>query len=398
MAKRPTFKRNPIPPPPEGQEVPAAPADVTKALGQMPLPKNKIIHSDNTRKNLELIGWEEGDPIPPELGKKVKALQDAMVASEEGHDPNKKLKRGREIDFSELSEAERAELSTVMVDYKQQMVAQAAQDAADRELLKNIPGADPSVVAAARAASEAANQHQPKMPEVELQYGDEPRQPVFTPESEPTPEPTPEPVPEPTRAEDEDEPHTHSAGLNSYPAYCPRCLWNMEATFEANPTDRDRQKFMAAMLGSTRFTKSYDIMGGTMRLSFRSLLSKESDLVFKQLNCDAIKEVITGDGDYFLRLEQYRTLCALEAVANADGVNIIEIPPVYEIEWDGDDSAGVIDNTRLHDLAGWFNAEITSESLRHITYQHYRQFQRLVEALETQAAEPDFWKGIEQPA
>jgi hypothetical protein len=386
MAKRPTFQRNPVPTPPPANPSEEVKPAVSEQLGNRPLPKNKIVQSDNTEKQLKMLGWEDGDPIPPELGQRVKQIMDAREKAESHNLPaDFKPKQGRVVDFSELSEAERQELSDVLKDYKQQMVAQAEYDASGRNIEKKLPGADPSVVAAAKQAQAAAET--PAMPEVKII----PPKPVE--EAAPTPEPEPEPISEPVMEEDED----YDNGLDTNPVHCPRCLWRTDIPFTAEPTERDRQVFMASLLGTNRFTKTYDIMGGNMKVSFRSLLSKEVDLVFKQLNCDATNGVITGDGDFFLRMEQYRTLCSVSRIADASNTPQIEIAPLFELDWPGDDS-GKVENTRLKDLADWFNEEISNESLRRVLYQHYREFQRLVEAMEAQTAEPNFWKGIGQPA
>ncbi len=407
--KPPAFRRATVPVPP----APAAPPLDPKVLGNMPVPAaGKMVLTDATRKNLEHLGWKDGDPIPPELGQRIAQLRRAreqdLATASHNLPAGSRVKIERQIDISALPEAEQAELAKVLSDYKEEMIQLGAAEAREQAMAKKMPSNQPGVMNAARTAAAAAQQpiveFRRRAPATAPEPQEEPKtqqaamrealgRPEFVPELQETPPAAPEAPPEPPQPAPE---HNHpEAALDTRPTTCPRCLWAIADEFKMEITTRDRQAFMAALLGDGRFTKEYNVAGGMYRIGLRSLLTKEVDLVFKQLNCDARASLINGDGDFFLKLEAYRTCCMLEYVSDREGNRVIDIPPLYEIKWEGDD-AGLVTHTRLKDILERVNDHaIKNESLRRIVSQQYRQFQRLSEALEAQSAEPDFWIGIE---
>lgn len=386
--KKTSFTRSPVPPP----VTPVAPKLDTSKLGNMPIAKDKAILTDQTRKNLELIGWEEGDDIPPALGKRIAAMKKAREAelekADHGFEPGTKVKIDRTINLADLPQEKQDELRQVLAEHKAEMQIQAAQDEADQAIHKTIPGADPSVFAAAQTAKSA---NLPGMPEVELVYKE--------PENAPQPAAAPEPAPAPADPEDTEDTE-QDAGADAAPHYCPRCMYDVNDEFSLNPSEHDRKLFMASLLGTNRFTKAYELSDGALVVMLRSLTTREVDLVFKQMQLDANAGLITGEGDWFLRLERYRTLCCLVNVKNAEGAILVEVPPLFELPYTGEaDEKGIVEETRLVVLTEWFVANvIKTESMRRIISQHYRDFTRLVEAMEAQTAEPDFWKGTESQA
>lgn len=429
--KSPSFRRSPVPVPPAPM-APAAATDptlITKNLGGLPAPAagKMMVLTDMTRKNLDHLGWKEGDPIPPELGQRIAAIQRTraadLAAATHGFAPGSKVKIGRELDITELPQERQDELRQVLSDYKTEMAGQNAREAQAQAINQKMPGASPGVLNAARMAA-AAPRSPVGLPTVEFKRSSKPAAPPPPP---PEPEPAPMsqeeavrtalPRPEfssmfqtplsnagsetpeaeaPEKENPENPPdHNHDAGLDSRPTMCPRCLWNISDEFKMEISTRDRQAFMASLLGGDRFTKEFAVGGGTYRFGLRTMSTAEADLVYKQLNCDARAGLLNGDADYFLKMEAYRTCCMLEYIADQRGDRIIDLPPLYEITWEGDDT-GLVTHTRLKDILEWVNENaIKNESLRRIVSQQYRQFQRLVEALEAQAAEPNFWSGIE---
>jgi hypothetical protein len=165
--------------------------------------------------------------------------------------------------------------------------------------------------------------------------------------------------------------------------------------FDVEPTDADRISFVATILGTERFKKTYPLMGGKINVSFRSLTADETDLVFRQMRLDQIKGEILGDADYFGRLNVYRLALMVENISDGQGQIITDVPPIFDIPYD-EPEFGMPSQTRIVPMVEWFNKEVcTTESLRRVVSQKHREFQRLLEALEAQTGEPDFWRGIE---
>jgi len=200
---------------------------------------------------------------------------------------------------------------------------------------------------------------------------------------------------------------------------------NME--FEAQPTDSDKQTFVASILGTSRFEKGYSLMDGHVKIKFRTLTTEETGILNFQLSADIRNGQIRGDHEYLAWSIEYRLILSVSEVSVGGNI-IAKVPPV--IDWsrehpvtfqkngdtdtratpplETDDSeeafvafaAGVHNNaTPLPRMREWFYKEcITQEPLRRCIGEQGRQFSRVVEALEVMTAEPSFWKGIELPA
>ena len=400
---KPNFTRGTVPAPPPGMSLPNT--------GGLPMSKG-VTMTPWTRNMLEGMGWKEGDPIPGDIGARIQQVIKEVQQTQGGTPlpnakPGERTKIGRQLNFEELPPERQAELRDVMHQYQQDMQSPEAQQI--RELENGVAALAPGVQAAARqaAASLRTNRPQSGMPEVVLQRGRPDFRQVST--TPPPPQLSPPPLPpqpplqppaaaEPPQSQSElpppvatDEPVV--AGGLLQVTVCPRCLWNLEHAFEAEPTPQDRVAFVATILGSQRFVKSYAVLGGRLTLWFRSLLAAETDLIFQQMRLDALQQKILGEVDYFSRLNIYRLTCMLFKITDDKGAIVVEVPDPLTIPYDE-----IPAQTLLVPLITWFNETVcTTESLRHIAAQHHREFQRLVEALEAQTGNPDFWHEIGQP-
>jgi hypothetical protein len=443
MAKNPTFRRQPVPTPPPSLGA-AAPLPGAPGGGTLPLPSGQVSLTDYTRRQLEKLGWQEGDPIPGDLGKRIQKIQreiaEETATTTHGFPPGSKVKIGKTVNIDELPPERQQELRQHLAEYKevmaQQEIAQQAQAAIEAQVHQT---AEPSVQEAQRLALQAAQAQRaraaaqtapgapqgPESPFPEVVINTEARHaqqvatkmppglrprpgatpvsadgiadfvvtdlPVDTPDLSPPQEETQE---EPTAAE---APQEAGAGGDMPLERCPRCWWKLSDPFAVEPADRDRQMFVAAILGTTRFRKTVQLMNGYLSVDYRSLTSMETELLFQQLGIDLRAGLIVSDAEYLMRLQEYRLYMSIEAIANDRGERMIEIPPIHEIPYDAPET-GQPEQTRLIEMKRWFNEEaVTSESLRRILAQHLREFQRLVEALEAQTDEPGFWTGIESP-
>lgn len=411
MAKSPDFRRTAIMPaaPPAG--VPdAAVQTALQGLGGRPLPTRKPMqasYTDKTRQQLEHLGWQDGDPVPPELAAKIQQIQREIMADQQSATldiplDRPPLKPGKTIDIRDLPEERQAELRSLLVEAKNEEAASAVTRVANAAIESQInPNSPPSVQAAQRAVMQAAQSQnftgptasvvsrpqlspQAQVPEGKEVAGISGIAPVFM-------QPTP-PVVDTNTVEPATTPPAQ-AGSDVPLDRCPRCLFDLRMQYDANPTDTDKQRFLAAMLSQTRFTKQYKLFGDQLQVIFRSLTSKESNLLFRQLNFDLQQGRIGTQAEYMMQLAAYRLAMSIAEVRNSTGAPIVEISPVFDIPHD---TPGPNDTeTHLVPLLKWFDEDgITDESLRRMLGQLHRHFQRTVEALEAMASEPDFWKEI----
>ena len=414
----PNFTRKPVPvpPPPAADKNPYIDPAMLPGEGKPPLPMARVSMSDYTRKQLETIGWKDGMHIPGDLGQRIQEIQ-AEVAKERDEaklempagwvPPRPKL-----VNISELPEAHQQELRQYMAEYQAQMAQAVAAETAEQEIESQIPsGTDPQTAAAIRTnllAAQRANATRgaamkmiddgppgpppglPPVPEGKAFGGTSNVSPVF--EKIEAAKKTPEAAATPPAAEPPQHDHAVDTGTNLPVTNCPRCLWNLKMPFDATPTKRDKEVYLAAMLGVTRFVKKVPLFGGHAAVTFRSLTTQEANMVNRQLGYDLRAGRIHEDGEFWGDLMAYRLALSLQQFVTDKHV-AIDVPAIGDIPYTANPDE---DETPLVPMLKYINEEVlNTESLRRIVGIEHRQFQRLVEALEAASSDPDFWQGIE---
>jgi hypothetical protein len=149
-------------------------------------------------------------------------------------------------------------------------------------------------------------------------------------------------------------------------------------------------------MAQDRFRKQIPILDGELVITYRSLTAAESKLVLQQLSYDLRSGKISSEGDYWNYLMNYRLAISVERLTQKNGKVLQIVPELDKIPYDPPEDGKL--ETALVPMDEWFTTAILpQEPLRRVVAQQHRQFQRLVEALEAQAAEPSFWKGIGTP-
>ncbi len=344
-------------------------------------PVGQVLMTDYTRRQLETLGWKEGDPVPDSrLAQRIAQVQAAIKTELEqmpNVDPNREpVRPSRTIELSQLPPEKQAELRQALQEYtaeaKREAAAAAAQAATDVYV---NPQAPPSVQAAQRVAAQTA-----MASSADIVF--EPSQPKVT-----ALPPIPAPAAAPAAPAAETAP---TAGAVTAPTHCPRCDWDLQAKFDLVPSDTDRTAFVVALMSMTRFEKTYPLFGGKMTVTYRSLLARETNLLFKTLGQEVRDGQINGDGEYMMQLMDYRLAMSVASLRGEDTI-LQDVPAIFDIPCDNE-------SQRLPKMLEWFNEEVViNEPLRRIVGKQHREFQRLVEALEAQTSAPDFWKGIDLP-
>lgn len=322
--------------------------------------------SDFTKKTLEQFGWAVGEPIPADLGQRMLKMKETLP-------PSKNI--DVLIDKELLSE----EQTKQIVDYLAAAKAFGKRKQAADALNEQTQNMDPSVAAVYQQLL------QRQEPEI---IDDRAEPPAPEPAEDPTPkvaEPEPAPPPLPVEAE------SNAAAPDVLP-FCPRCGWDMRQQFEVHPTDRDKEDFLATLLGGQRFTKNYELFGGKIIIRFRSLLADENKLIYRQLVLDQQENRVATEAEWFAQMMDYRLACSLDTITQKDGKVVAVIPPLDELKFDPGDNPLATALPKQLDL---LNQTVAQEVTRRLVGTHLRQFQRLVEALEAMALEPSFWNGIE---
>lgn len=330
--------------------------------------------SDFTKKTLSQFDWKDGDPIPVVLGERLLQIKEAIPAS---------TRTDVLIDIEKMPPEAVAEVNGLLT---------AARGVADKqaklsELQKDTAQMNPQV----RDAVERI---------LGPQILDDREEAVAQePAKAPEPAAVKTATPEPAKPEDtpltEDEPAEQPTEPMVILPFCPRCGWDMRQKFEVEITDRDKEDFVACLLGNTRFKKRYELLGGRLVLTLRALLSEENKLIYQQLVVDQRVERVRTEGEWYARLIDYRLACSVESLADGNGKPIAIVPELHEMP-PFKDKKQYDDDTALVGMLDFINNKVLAQEVtKRLVSTHQRQFQRLLEALEAMALDPSFWNGIE---
>jgi hypothetical protein len=320
--------------------------------------------SEFTKRTLQQFGWEQGDPLPANFGELLSAIRERTP-------PTKTT--GIIVDVTLMSEDDITAVKDALAAAKDAVVA-----AQKRQKLNT---ATAGLSESARAIySKLSDADSTQIIDDRAEVKPEPAPAVETPPPPPTPAPVP-PLPEPTAT-----PEVAPAVI------CPRCTWNMRQAYEVEITEFDKETFVAITLGGERFKKTYTLLKDKYVIVFRGLLAEENTIIHHQLLLDQKDGDFLSDTEWFLRMFEYRLACSIANI-EIDGQIPRPIPELSEVagmqlpnKTDDKQKTSVM---RLREYV--LNDQLKSELTRRLVSTQFRQFQRLYEALEAMALEPNFW-------
>lgn len=356
-----------------GQDPLPTPAPALSAGGaKLPYKRGATKVTDFTKQQLEQVGWQEGDPVPGDLGEVVAKLA-AEAASEDDQVKieDTELAKGWQpptpkfVKIEDLPAEKQKELQDFLQDYKRQAEKEAQQQETLREIEASIP--------------ESAT------PEVKERL----REQMLADHEAAT---NPPPPPPPKQAEDDDK-----LKLPPLPQNCARCQWPVAEPFKMEATDQDKQEFLITVLGGIRFTRVISLLGGNMQVTLRSLTTAESVMISQQLGSMVRVGEIRGDVEYTAKFFEYRLALGVARVV-AGGQVIYEAPESIAT-WTTEHppaNGSELSFTPLPRFVTYFQENgVRHEHVRRMVGSHHQNFQRLVEHLEIMADEPSFWGGID---
>lgn len=416
------------------------PASQLPGDGRPPLQAGKVYMSEFVQQQLKAVGWKPGDPIPGDLGQRLKEIQHEVMEEQanarlEGSElaANWKPVESSFVKIDELPPAKQEEIRQYLQEYKADIAQQTEfarqQQAADDSIPDNVQGPQRELMRDQILQGDAATaewwaKRQQQGDPVSTVIDDRKTAKAATPppgitvpegkkfagimgqssvadniekaaqrqreyEKSQREQPAVTPVKDTTIPD---------AGSQIEHTNCQRCNWPLSKPFDIEPTVGDKQGFMAAILGLGRFEKEYSLLGDQLKVCFRSLSTSESSLLQRQLGTMVRSGDIHGDGEYWANLMEYRLVMSISRLEHGGNV-IYAVKPVEE--WDKEyppTSDDVIQVTPIPRMLKYFYEHgATQEPLRRILGQTHRRFQGLVEALEAVTSDPDFWTGIELP-
>lgn len=332
--------------------------------------------SEFTKRTLEQFGWTQGDPVPADFGGLLAEVKERTPPTKNtGLIIDATLMQ--EADVIKIKDALAAAKAAVADAEKKQKLDQATFGMPDsvRSVYDSISDktAAPQIIDD-RATQQPAEQKKDAAPP-------QPAPPEQQPAEPPKQQTTPRPDPVPLLPQSE-----------PIPPVCPRCLWDMRQKYEVDVTDLDKEAFVAITLGGERFKKSYTLLGDKFTITFRSLLAEENTIIHHQLLLDQRDGAFISDTEWFLRMFEYRLACSIVDIKITGQIER-PIPQLSEVagmslpnKSDDKQKTAVV---RLREYV--LNDQLKSELTRRLVSTQFRQFQRLYEALEAMALEPNFW-------
>ena len=184
---------------------------------------------------------------------------------------------------------------------------------------------------------------------------------------------------------------------------CPHCGWDLALQTIAEPGHDEKMGFLHSVLGQKTFIQQYELFGGKVVVRFRTLTTKEMDViynyVFKQRESGEIETI----QDYWEKVNRYRLYLQVIYLASTDGSFTHQLPDGYSKEsnahatehWNFpayDPEVGYLDQIEDQIL----KEVLRTESIQRTISTYCARFNRLVSKLEVMIDNPDFWKETEQ--
>lgn len=326
--------------------------------------------SDFTKKTLAQFGWTEQDTIPDALGEFLLGAKDRSKQT---------MRTDVMVDIEKMLPEDVEAVQKMLADQREKDKKQKEKDAITEQTKNMAPGV---------AEAYAKMLQTTKVP-------DPPPAPEVVDDRE-TPQQEPEQAP-PQEAPEEVKVETPKFEPPLPPPvtlpFCPRCGWDMRMKFDIEVTEQDKEAFVAILLGNSRFKKRYSFLNDRFVVMFRSLLADENLAIHRQLVLDYQAGELPDEPAWYLRMFEYRIACSIESVYEGDGKPLAVLPPLDEVEHTPPPDKPL--ETGLVYLRQYVNTKVLAHEItRRLVGNQFKQFQRLLEALEAMALEPSFWDGI----
>lgn len=399
------------------QQQPPPPLPTTRT--GPPLPAGTVFKggvSDMEARALQQVGWKAGQPITPELRAAVADMQNDVTAARRTPpaDPTTPAVQLRTRNIADLplvdQDRYRRAIADVIQGNQPPPPATAGRQASPPQPEPRRVGAaaplrqgfDP--VAAALATEQPfPGKFEPvlrgsegggPLKQAEVEYG-EPERPATRTEPDPDYAPPrqeeapPEPAAPPQR---EDPPE---AGVPPM-ANCPHCGWELARPDVAEPAYGEKIGFLSTnVLGEGKpFVKAYDLMGGHLQLTFRTLTIREVDECFRQATVDR-NERGFNEFEWIDTVNRYRLYLQLQRV-RSDRADVLLPDGLDPVSSPNAESYWELPQDELHPLRHVANLVLDQvligESLCRVAMQASARFNRLVAKLEAMVDDDSFWQ------
>lgn len=192
-------------------------------------------------------------------------------------------------------------------------------------------------------------------------------------------------------------------GAEAYLESCPHCGWDLAQPTVVDPTHDEKMGFLHSVLGQKTFIQQYDLFGGKVVVRFRTLTTKEMDVIYNFVFKQRETGVITTIQDYWEKVNRYRLYLQLAHLSATDGSFTHTLPDSYSREtnpyatefWQFpayDPEMGYLEQIEEKVLT----EVLRTETIQRTISTYCARFNRLVSKLEVMIDSSDFWSETEQ--
>lgn len=180
-------------------------------------------------------------------------------------------------------------------------------------------------------------------------------------------------------------------GLADNVRRCQRCGHDLSKRVTEDPSPEDKHDFLRTLYTGDRFTKSYSLFNGMVKVWFRARITSEGDDVIRQMHQDA--DIHRHDPALIqVRMTRLNMVCGLARMEwyNEKGemTNVVEYPEVDVKNYPPDKD---IERTCVA-LADEKILQPLNEALYNAMFHVFMKFSILVETLFARAEDSDFWQ------
>jgi hypothetical protein len=193
----------------------------------------------------------------------------------------------------------------------------------------------------------------------------------------------------------EDSPKAEDSSLRL--RICPACGLRMDDKDNIDISEDDKLRWLRYVCGEPRYTKTFDLYGGRLKLILRSLTTEETDSIFNQLNDEVTSGKLTGVPAYaspayiarMYRLLLTTSLARIEKLM-PDKLDqpLVEIYPEVNAE---NYPSGAKDGHRPVAIAHDKILGKMGEGMVAALLAAYRHLEVLITTLVRHSEQPDFW-------
>jgi hypothetical protein len=194
-----------------------------------------------------------------------------------------------------------------------------------------------------------------------------------------------------------------SAGGTSELQNCPHCGWDMGLPTIAEPTYDEKMGFLHSVLGQKTFVHQYELFGGKVIVRFRTLTTKEMDVIYNQVFRERESGAVTTIQDYWEKVNRYRLYLQLTYLSAVDGSFTHTLPDGYSSDANPhadshyDFKPANPDDSYLPEIEQHVLEEVLrTETIQRSINTMCARFNRLVAKLEAMIDNSDFWEATKE--